>query len=114
MYNDYDIDISAYELCGDECHTVIALCYLIDKLLKDIQRLELECISTRYLLAENVEYGQEIKQYILEDLGNRYDDDPVYEIFKKILYDGGDPMNFCDYIHKIKKACKGDYPCMVR
>ena len=32
--------------CADSCEAVTALCELIDELLKDIQHLELECIST--------------------------------------------------------------------
>lgn len=37
--------------CSDSCEVVLALCELVDKLIADIQSLELECISTRYLLS---------------------------------------------------------------
>ena len=42
--------------CADSCEAVTALCELIDELLKDIQHLELECISTRYLLSQHEYY----------------------------------------------------------
>ena len=34
--------------CADSCEAVTALCELIDELLKDIQHLELECISANF------------------------------------------------------------------
>ena len=45
--------------CADSCEAVTALCELIDELLKDIQHLELECISTRYLLSRHIDEDQE-------------------------------------------------------
>ena len=44
--------------CADSCEAVTALCELIDELLKDIQHLELECISTRYLLSRYMDEDQ--------------------------------------------------------
>ena len=44
--------------CADSCEAVTALCELIDELLKDIQHLELECISTRYLLSQHMDEDQ--------------------------------------------------------
>ena len=44
--------------CADSCEAVTALCELIDELLKDIQHLELECISTRYLLSRHMDEEQ--------------------------------------------------------
>ena len=44
--------------CADSCEAVTALCELIDELLKDIQHLELECISTRYLLSQSMDEDQ--------------------------------------------------------
>ena len=32
-------------------------------------------------------------------------------LFKELLYDGGDPMEFRDYLVKVQKACKGEWPC---
>ena len=44
--------------CADSCESVIAPSELIDELLKDIQHLELECISTRYLLSRHMDEEQ--------------------------------------------------------
>ena len=56
--------------CADSCEAVTALCELIDELLKDIQHLELECISTRYLLSRHMdeEQGSLLRSDILENL----------------------------------------------
>ena len=88
-------------------------CELIDELLKDIQHLELECISTRYLLSQHMdeEQGSLLRSDILENLGRRHYDSPAYQLFKELLYDGGDPMEFRDYLVKVQKACKGEWPC---
>lgn len=86
---------------------------LIDELLKDIQHLELECISTRYLLSRYMDedQGSLLRSDILENLGHRHYDSPAYQLFKELLYDGGDPMEFRDYLVKVQKACKGEWPC---
>ena len=57
------VDNTIYDLldevnCADSCEAVTALCELIDELLKDIQHLELECISTRYLLSRYMDEDQ--------------------------------------------------------
>ena len=53
-------DTAYYDLldevsCADTCEAVIALCELVDKLIADIQFLELECISTRHLLSQYID-----------------------------------------------------------
>ena len=60
--------------CADPCEAVTALCELIDELLKDIQHLELEFISTRYLLSQHTDedHGELLCSDILENLGRRY------------------------------------------
>ena len=90
-----------------------ALCELIDELLKDIQHLELECISTRYLLSQYMDedHGGLLRSDILENLGCRHYDIPAYQLFTELQYDGGDPMEFRDYLVKVRKACKGEWPC---
>lgn len=32
-------------------------------------------------------------------------------IHKELQYDGGDPMEFRDYLVKVQKACKGEWSC---
>ena len=52
-----------------------------------------ECISTRYLLSRYMDedQGNLLRSDILENLGHRHYDSPAYQLFKELLYDGGDP-----------------------
>ena len=111
-------DTTYYDLldevnCADTCEAVIALCELVDKLIADIQFLELECISTRHLLSQYMdkEEGELLRMDILSHLTGRYEDNPAYELFKIIMYSGGDPMEFRDYLVKVREACNGNWPC---
>lgn len=111
-------DIPYYDLldevdCSFDCESVIKLCELIDKLIADIQFLELECISTRYLLSQHMdkEKGELLRMDIMSHLTGRYAGDPAYELFKSIMYSGGDPMDFHEYLVKVRKACSGNWPC---
>ena len=111
-------DTAYYDLldevnCADTCEAVIALCELVDRLIADIQFLELECISTRYLLSQYMdeEEGELLRMDILSHLTGRYEGNPAYELFKVIMYSGGDPMEFRDYLVKVREACKGNWPC---
>ena len=111
-------DTACYDLldevnCADTCEAVIALCELVDKLIADIQFLELECISTRHLLSQYMdkEEGELLRMDILSHLTGRYEGNPAYELFKIIMYSGGDPMEFRDYLVKVREACKGNWPC---
>jgi len=99
--------------CADSCEAVIALCELVDKLVMDVQHLELECISTRYLLSQHMdkEQGELLREDILENLGCRFKDDPAYVLYRKLLYDGGDPMDYRDYLVKVRMASQGDWHC---
>ena len=64
--------------CADSCEAIISFCELVDNLVKEIQHLELECISTRYLLSQHMdeESGKLLQMDILENLGRRFRDDP--------------------------------------
>ena len=111
-------DTAYYDLldevnCADTCEAVIALCELVDKLIADIQFVELECISTRHLLSQYIdkEEGELLRMDILSHLTGRYEGNPAYELFKIIMYSGGDPMEFRDYLVKVREACKGNWPC---
>lgn len=96
--------------CADSCEAVTALCALIDELLKDIQHLELECIGTRYLLSQHMEeeQGSLLRSDILENLGRRHYGSPAYQLFKELQYNGGDPMEFRDYLVKVQKPVKAN------
>ena len=105
-------DSTIYDLldevnCADSCEAVTALCELVDELIKDIQHLELECIGTRYLLSQHMEeeQGSLLRSDILENLSRRHYGSAAYQLFKTLLYDGGDPMEFRDYLVKVQKAC---------
>lgn len=110
MTNPLDYDLLDEVNCANTCEAVIALCELIDKLIVDVQFLELECISTRYLLSQYMaeDEGELLRMDILSHLTGRYSGEPAYELFKTIMYSGGDPMEFRDYLVKVQKACKGN------
>ena len=99
--------------CSGSCEAVSALCLLVDKLVRDIQHLELECIGTRYLLSQHMEedQGKLLRMDILENLGRRFGDDPAYILYKNLMYDGGDPMDFREYLTRVRDAGNGNYPC---
>ena len=107
------IDLLDEVSCADSCEAVLALCELVDKLIADVQFLELECISTRYLLSEYMdkEEGELLRMDILSHLTPRHSGDPAYEMYKTLMYSGGDPMEFRDYSVKVQAACKGKWPC---
>ncbi len=113
MFNAPYYDLFDEINCADKCDAVIALCKLVDKLIANIQFLELECISTRYLLSQHMdeEEGELLRMDILSHLTGRYGGDPAYELYKDIMYSGGDPMEFHDYLVKVREACKGNWPC---
>ena len=108
-YNDLLDEVN----CADSCEAVIALCELVDKLVADVQFLELECISTRHLLSQYMdkEEGELLRMDILSHLTGRYSGESAYELYKTIMYSGGDPMEFRDYLVKVRMASQGDLPC---
>ena len=46
------------------------------------------------------------------NLGRRHYGSQVYQLFKELQYNGEDPMEFRDYLVKVQKACKGEWPCL--
>lgn len=113
MSRPYAYDLLDELNCADSREAVSALCELVDNLIKEIQHLELECISTRYLLSEYMdgEEGDLLRSDILENLGRRFGNDPAYELYRNLLYAGGDPMEFRDYLVKVREASNGNWPC---
>lgn len=113
MVDSQDCDLLKEINCADSCEAVTALCDLVGNLVKGIQHLELECISTRYLLSQYMaeEQGELLQMDILENLDRRFHDDPAYTLYRNLLYDGGDPMEFRDYLVKVREASKGIRPC---
>ena len=113
MLDNLNYDLQDEVNCADSCIAVIALCELVDRLVADVEFLELECISTRYLLSQhmNEDEGELLRMDILSHLAPRYSGEPAYELFKNIMYSGGDPMEFHEHLVKVRKACKGEWPC---
>ena len=66
-----------------------------------------------HLLSRHIDedQGSLLRSDILENLGRRHYGSPAYQLFKELQYDGGDPMEFRDYLVKVQKACKGEWPC---
>ena len=90
--------------CADSCEAVIALCELMDKLVADIEFLELEVISIRYLLSQNMdeEEGELLRMDILSNLTASHSGKPAYELFKFIMYGGGDPREIREHLVKVQ------------
>ena len=113
MTDNTRIDLLDEMNCANSCEAVLAMCELIDKLIADIQFLELECISTRYLLSKHMkqEEGEMLRMDILSNLAPRHSGDAAYELYKALMYNGGDPMEFRDYLVKVREARKGKHSC---
>ena len=113
MIDNQDYDLLDEVNCADSCKAVIDLCELVDKLVADIEFLELEVISTRYLLSQYMdeEEGELLRMDILSNLTASHSGEPAYELFKFIMYSGGDPMAFRKHLVKVEDACNGKWPC---
>ena len=113
MFDDPCYDLLNEVDCADSCEAVIALCELVDRLVSDVQFLELECISTRHLLSLHMdeEEGELLRMDILSHLPGRHSGEPAYELFKQLMFSGGDPMEFRDYLVKVQMARQGKWPC---
>ena len=113
MTEDRCYDLMDEVNCADTCEAVTALCELVVELMKDIQHLEVECIGIRYLLAGYMDEEQSelLKADILENLGRRFKGVPAYDLYRNLMYDGGDPMDFREYLVKVQEAAKGNVSC---
>ena len=113
MTESWEYDLLDEVTCTDTCEAVIALCELVNKMVRDIQHLELKCISTRYRLSQHMdeEQGELLRMDIQENLGSCFSENPAYTLYKDLIYNGGDPMRLRDYLVKVQKACRGEYPC---
>ena len=49
-----------------------------------------------------------LRSDILENLGHRHYGSPAYQLFKELQYNGGDPMEFRDYLVKVQKPVKAN------
>ena len=110
MMNQNYVDLWDEYNCADSCDAVLQLCELIDKMVEDVQYLEEQCVGLRYELCKYLgsDHGEALKSDILSALARRYDGDPAYDLYKNLVHNGGDPMQFKSWIDRIKKASKGD------
>ena len=108
---DKDLDLFDEYNCSDGCEVVSRFCHLVDRMVKTIQELELECIRTRHELSKRLEQpvGEYLKEDILSNLGDRFFDDPAYRLYMSLLYDGGDPMNFKAFLDLVEETRRGEH-----
>ena len=90
--------------------------YLLDRMITDIQHLELEVVRTRYRLSLYLEhpYNEYLRMEIFSGLGGRYGDDPVYNEY--LIYRGlseyDDAIDTPFHIKRMQRLANGydDYP----
>ena len=111
-YRDYEGLLKEVDCADNECDAVMGFCKLVDDLIIDIKLLKLECITNRYKLSTYMapEDGEMLKADILDYLGAGFwREDFAYDVYKELMYGGGDPMEFRQYQENIAKAKKGKY-----
>lgn len=89
---------------------------LLDRMVMDIQHLELEVIRTRYKLSLNLKhpYGEYLRAEIFSGLGSRYGGNPVYDRYLNYLgldeYD--DAIDTTFHVKRMQRLACGydDYP----
>lgn len=111
-YRDYETLLNEVECADNACDAVMGFCKLVDDLISDIKLLQLECISTRYKLSTHMdpENGEMLRADILDYLGAGFwREDFAYDVYKELMYGGGDPMEFRQFQEKIARAKKGKY-----
>ncbi len=96
---------------GSSTPRSIEFCWLIDLLVKDIQHLESETVKTRYELSKHLihPYDVYLRSDILSDLSVRYTDNPTYQFYIQLFYDGQDPMEtdeFNNHIYRLSHGLK--------
>lgn len=83
---------------------------LIDRLVKDIQRLEAKVVYLRYSLSRYLRKheGEMLRCEILSDLSGSYYDQPAYQRFVSDYCGGLDPMDCDKYIVYLTNLSIGD------
>lgn len=106
-----DSDYRAWDECpeADGCELIQSFLELVDALIIDIKHLEAEVIRTRYELSCHLEpgYADSLRSDILSNLASRHYGSMAYQEYTRICYDGGDPMDFKDYLDSIRNLTKG-------
>lgn len=94
VFNDFCVNCE----CPDK------FCWLIDELVDDIKSLTAEIVNTRYELANclpNKYRG--LRSDILSDLSRHHIDDPAYQFYTELFYDGQDPFDSPEWTGYIVK-----------
>lgn len=94
---------------ADECELIRSFLELVDSMVRDIQHLKAETIRARYELSDK--YDPEHKWIttvdILSNLDSPHYDSLAYQEYRNIYYDGGDPMEFKDFVDSMVLLAKG-------
>lgn len=104
-------DYNAWDECPeiDGCGLIHSFLELVDLMVRDIQHLKAEAIRARHELSK--EYDPEQKWIttvdILSDLDMPHYDNPAYQEYIRIYYDGGDPMSFKEFVESMVRLSKG-------
>lgn len=108
MIND---DYCAWDECPEvsDCELVRSFMYLVDDMIKDIQHLKAETIRAKYELSEKFdpEHKWITTVDILSGLDMPHYDNLAYKEFVRIFYDGGDPMEFKEYVDSMVNLANG-------
>ena len=101
----------AWDECSDcdDCELIRNFLLLVDAMMHDIKHLRAEVVRTRYILSEQSSYplADGLKGDILSDISVFYDDNPAFQEYMRIMYDGGNPLDFDDYVKSIKNIAEG-------
>ena len=104
-------DYVAWDECpeADRCELIQEFCLLVDDMIRDIKHLKAEIVRTRYELSEQptYPYRDALKSDILSDMSCVYDDSVAYKEFMRIMYDGGNPLDFNDFIQALYDISRG-------
>jgi hypothetical protein len=104
-------DYIAWDECpsADRCELIQEFCLLVDEMIRDIKHLQAEVIRTRYTLSEQPTYphADGLKSDILSDLGGVYEEYPAFQEYMRIMYDGGNPLAFNDFVQALIDIARG-------
>lgn len=106
-----DSDYRAWDECpdSDSCELVRSFLELVDSMVKDIRHLKAEAIRARYELSGKYDPGHKwiTACDILTELDMPHYDSVAYREYSRIYYDGGDPMEFKDFVDSMARLANG-------
>ena len=106
-----DNDYQAWDECPEAggCELICSFFELVNAMVSDIQHLKAETLRARYALSEHLdpEHTWITTCDILSNLNMPHYDNLAYQEYIRIYYDGGDPMEFKDFIDFMTGLAKG-------